>query len=279
MPLKFEKMHGLGNDFMVINTIEQPIQLSAKQIRQWADRHTGVGFDQLLLIATSTDAEHDFSYRIYNADGSEVSQCGNGARCFAKYVYDHDLSQSHPLKVQTHQGSLELWQIDTDTIKVSMGIPKWQPDLIPMLAPQQQVKYPLPLKQGNITIGAVGLGNPHAVIQVEDIKQAPVQTLGTEIETHPYFPERVNVGFMQIIQSDRIRLRVFERGVGETFACGSGACAAVLVGQQQRQLDNKVVVELAKGELLIECDGKQSPVWLTGSATHVYQGVIDCEKI
>lgn len=272
--LKFTKMHGLGNDFMVIDGIRQSVRLEPATIRRWSDRHFGIGFDQLLLVESPIDPEVDFKYRIFNADGSEVSQCGNGARCFAVFVREQGLTDKQEIQVQTNSGRMVLLVGQQHQVTVNMGVPRLTPAQIPFLAEQQSTRYALQVDQQTFDIGAVSMGNPHAVLQVADVSCAPVDTLGQQIECHPRFPERVNVGFMQILDREHIALRVYERGAAETLACGSGACAAVVVGILQGQLADSVTVRLPGGELEIGWRGDQHPVMMTGPASTVFEGTI-----
>lgn len=281
MELRFTKMHGLGNDFMVVDGINQSLPedgtpLPVDSIRRLADRHFGIGFDQLLVVQPARGGDADFRYRIFNADGGEVSQCGNGARCFARFVRDQGLTDKRSIRVETAAGNMTLDVRDDDQVTVDMGAPRWRPADIPLNKDREADTYLL--RQGNQTweVSAVGLGNPHAVMVVDDVDQVPVQSLGPLLESHPDFPERVNVGFMQVIDRDHIRLRVFERGSGETLACGSGACAAVLCGQRRGLLDETVTASLRGGELVIHYDGTDG-VRMTGPATRVYDGVITLE--
>ncbi len=274
MILDFTKMHGLGNDFVVINAIEQPVELSAEQCRFIADRHFGVGCDQILMVEPPRDQETDFYYRIYNADGSEVEQCGNGARCFARFVRDQGITIKDEIDVGTHSGKIRLYLEDDGQVRVNMGRPELEPALIPFLSEQQATNYPIQAGDETISIGAVSMGNPHAVMRVERIDEAPVDRLGPLLEKHARFPQRVNVGFMEIRSREQIRLRVFERGSGETLACGTGACAAVVVGKIQGLLDEQVQVILPGGDLVIKWAGKNEPVWMSGPAARVYEGRI-----
>ena len=272
MTLEFTKMHGLGNDFMVIDAISQSVLLNAQQIQQLADRHLGVGFDQLLLVEAATSANADFRYRIYNADGGEVGQCGNGARCFMQFVHEHGLTQKDALQVETLGGPLQLIREADGQVTVDMGIPRLEPADIPFLADARDLTYPIKVKNISLEIAAVSMGNPHAVLRVDSVDSAPVAELGPALEGHARFPERVNVGFMEIIDADSMRLRVYERGAGETLACGSGACAAVVAGRLQGRLSARVKVLLNGGELVVSWAGEGQPVLMTGPATTVYQG-------
>ncbi len=272
--INFTKMHGLGNDFVVIDAINQTIELTPEQIRFMADRHFGIGFDQLLLVEPPVSHNADFKYRIFNADGSEVTQCGNGARCFARFVRDKNLSGNNEICVDTGSCQLTLRFDGQDLITVNMGIPKHSPDEIPLLAEQESKFYSVAVNNSEKAFGAVSMGNPHAVIQVNDIRSAPVHELGPALESHPIFPERANIGFMQIIDRQHIKLRVYERGAAETLACGSGACAAVVIGIEQNLLDHDVVVQLPGGELKIHWSGRDTPVFMTGPAVTVFDGRI-----
>lgn len=273
--LKFSKMHGLGNDFIVIDAIHQQVELTSAQIQFLADRHFGIGCDQLLLVETPSTNKVDFKYRIFNADGSEVEQCGNGVRCFARFVYDRGLTDKDAIAVETASGVIfTSLQINGD-VRVDMGLPQFEPIKIPFHVEQQAKTYSLTLLNGQTReIGAVSMGNPHAVIVVDNIKTADVETIGHIIESHDQFPERVNVGFMEVVNPSQIRLRVYERGVGETKACGTGACAAVVSGIQQGLLSREVQVSLLGGELTIAWPDEQSSVWMTGPATQVFDGEI-----
>ncbi len=272
--IHFSKMHGLGNDFVVIDAINQHINLTSEQIRFMSNRHFGIGFDQLLLVEKPISDNADFKYRIFNADGSEVGQCGNGARCFARFVRDKKLSGKDEICVDTNSGQLLLRFTEQDLITVNMGIPKHNPIEIPLLAEQELMLYKVAVNDENISFGAVSMGNPHAVIQVENVENAPVNSLGNILENHTIFPERANVGFMQIINKNKIKLRVYERGAAETLACGSGACAAVVIGIEQNLLDNEVCVELPGGDLNISWSGRGEPVLMVGPACHVFDGTI-----
>jgi len=275
MKIEFTKMHGLGNDFVVIDAIRQEIVLSPEQIRFIASRHFGVGCDQLLLVEYAKNSEADFRYRIFNADGSEVAQCGNGARCFARFVRDKKLSYKDNILVDTHAGQLLLTFDDDGLITVNMGVPLHSPSIIPLKADQEEKFYTVDVNGVEKAFGAVSLGNPHAVLQVNDVSLAPVVELGEALECHPFFPERVNVGFMQVLARDHIKLRVYERGAAETLACGSGSCAAVVIGIEQKLLDQNVLVELPSGQLSIHWAGRDQPVFMTGPAVSVFEGSIE----
>jgi len=273
MNLKFTKMHGLGNDFMVINTMQQSIDLTSDRIRQLADRHFGVGFDQLLLLEAPDSDEVDFIYRIFNSDGGEVEQCGNGARCFARYVYDNKLSNNPTLRVKTQNGNITLQREDNGWIRVDMGIPRFGAKEIGY-AGEVKTKNYLNINGIDIEFGLVSVGNPHAVIQVPDVDTAAVASIGPVMESHPMFKNRINVGFMQVINENRIKLRVYERGVGETQACGTGACAAAIIGCQWELLNNPVDVMLAGGNLKIQWPGEGKSVLMSGPAVSVFEGSI-----
>ena len=276
--LNFTKMHGLGNDFIVFNAIEQAVHLTKKQIQQLADRHFGIGCDQLLLVEKAKNPQTDFYYRIFNADGSEVEQCGNGARCFARFVQDNQLTTKNEIKVGTAKGNIVLYLEKNGLIKVNMGAPKLQPKDIPFITEQQAAPYWLKLSHPNfptIQLSIVSMGNPHAVVIVDDLQTTPVKELGKAIQAHPSFPEQANVGFMSIKSDTEIDLRVYERGSGETLACGSGACAAVVAGIQLDRLSQQAKVNLLGGSLQITWEGQKHPVWMTGTATTVYNGTID----
>lgn len=276
MEIKFTKMHGLGNDFVVIDAISQSINLSSEQIRYIADRHFGVGCDQLLLVETSSSEQAEFRYRIFNGDGGEVEQCGNGARCFAVFVRDAGLTTNDIIKVETAGGLIEL-SIKDDQVTVDMGIPNFEPDSLPFTAEKKVESYNIMVNDVEYAIGAVSVGNPHAVLQVDDVKSAAVETIGAVIQNHAQFPQRVNVGFMEIVNRDKINLRVYERGAAETLACGTGACAAVAVGRMQGKLNETVTVRLVGGDLQINWLGEGQKLLMTGPATTVFQGQINCE--
>jgi diaminopimelate epimerase len=275
MQLKFTKMQGTGNDFVVIDALSRSLSLSPEQIRQISDRHFGVGCDQLLLVEASTRADAEFRYRIYNADGGEVEQCGNGARCFARFVSDQGLTRSREIAVETAGGLIRLILEDDGQVTVDMGVPDFAPSSLPFDAEGIAESYDIVVNGEKYAIGAVSVGNPHAVLLVDSVADAPVLTLGAALENHPRFGQRVNVGFMEIVDRQRIRLRVFERGVGETLACGTGACAAVAIGIRNHLLDHQVVAELRGGELNIRWNGEGSSLLMTGPAQTVFQGQIE----
>lgn len=274
MKLKFTKMHGLGNDFIVLDGINQKIELNQQQIRKLADRHFGIGFDQLLLVEKAEGAA-DFRYRIFNADGGEVEQCGNGARCFVRYVHDHGLTHKNEIRIETLSGVISPKLETNGNITVDMGKPIFEPEAIPFIAEKRKPIYSLEVQDRLITISVLSMGNPHAVLVVQDVDTAPVETEGALIETHSRFPKKVNVGFMQIIDRSHIKLRVFERGAGETLACGTGACAAVVAGINLGLLDRQVAVSTRGGELTIRWPGDDEPVWMTGPAETVFEGEIN----
>ncbi|EGQ8065911.1 diaminopimelate epimerase [Vibrio parahaemolyticus] len=276
MHFHFSKMHGLGNDFMVVDCITQNVFFSQDLIRRLADRHTGVGFDQLLVVEAPYDPETDFHYRIFNADGSEVEQCGNGARCFARFVRLKGLTNKYSVSVSTKKGKMILDVEDDGEVTVNMGVPEFEPNKIPFKAKQKEKTYIMRAGDKTLFCGAVSMGNPHVVTVVDDVDTADVDTLGPLLESHERFPERVNAGFMQVVSRDHIRLRVYERGAGETQACGSGACGAVAVGILQGLLDESVKVSLPGGELHISWQGPGKPLFMTGPATHVFDGQLSC---
>ncbi|OHV08376.1 diaminopimelate epimerase [Kushneria phosphatilytica] len=279
MMLRFTKMHGLGNDFMVIDLITQRARLTPELIQRWADRRFGIGFDQLLTVEPPRGPEMDFRYRIYNADGGEVENCGNGARCFARFVVDQQLTRKREIRVETAAGPLTLTLADDGRVRVDMGQPRFEPERIPLKATQVATAYEFELNGQPITLDALSMGNPHAVIDVENVDTAPVATMGPAIEAHPRFPHRVNVGFLEVTDRHRARLRVFERGVGETLACGTGACAAVVSGIRRGLLDTPVDITLPGGALTIEWAGEHNgapaAVIMTGPAERVFEGRIE----
>jgi len=274
MVVNFTKMHGLGNDFMVVDMISNHAHLRPEQIRRLADRHLGIGFDQLLLVEPPSKPSVDFRYRIFNADGSEVEQCGNGARCFAVFVKENKLTNKDCIQVETMKGDIELNFTEEGRVLVNMGEPIFEPKEIPFIAEKTDSIYSVMVDQETVQLSAVSMGNPHAVIQVDDTKYAEVDVLGPLIESHSQFPERVNVGFMEIVHKRFIKLRVFERGVGETMACGTGACAAVAVGIDRNLLESPVEVKLPGGNLKIEWQGVGTPLLMEGPAVSVFEGKI-----
>jgi len=271
MLLNFAKMHGLGNDFVVIDNVTQNMYVNVDQIRKWADRHRGIGFDQLLLVEPPYDPDLDFHYRIFNADGSEVAQCGNGARCFARFVKMKGLCNKNELKVSTKAGNLILRHEPDGQITVDMGMPQFEPAEVPFKANKAELTYVLREQDETVLCGVMGLGNPHCVIEVDVLEQAPVNVLGPKVGANERFPEGVNVGFMQIVDRDNVRLRVYERGAGETQACGSGACAAAVLGMRQGKLNERVAVTLPGGTLMIQWQPGQT-VKMTGAAEHIFDG-------
>lgn len=275
MKLKFTKMHGLGNDFVVIDGVRQDVTLTPDQIRHLADRHFGVGCDQLLVVEPAVDDSVDFRYRIFNADGSEVAQCGNGARCFARFVRAKGLIDRDVIRVVTAAGPMVLELTPEGKVRVDMGVPRFAPQQIPLAVHEEMPEYQVSVGGRSWTFGAVSLGNPHAVIWVPEVESAPVEEVGATLQRHPLFPARVNVGFAEVQSPSHIRLRVFERGSGETLACGSGACAAAVLGIAQGSLQPPVVVALRGGELEIEWGGRDHSVIMTGGADFVYEGEIE----
>ena len=275
MILKFTKMQGLGNDFVVLEATTRPIALTGEQVRRISDRRFGVGCDQVLLIEAPRAPDTDFYYRIFNSDGGEVEQCGNGARCFLRYVRDHDLTSKTEIRVGTRAGII-VPRLEADgRVTVDMGVPQFEPARIPFDAPAQALTYPLDLDGRRVEVSALSMGNPHAVQVVPDIERAPVATEGPLIERHPRFPQRVNAGYFQVGSRRHIRLRVYERGAGETLACGTGACAAVVAGISRGLLDRDVTVTTRGGDLGISWAGAGAPVMMTGPAETVFEGEMD----
>ena len=275
MRLRFTKMHGQGNDFVMIDGIRQPFSLSRDQIRFLADRHFGIGCDQLLVVEKPSRSDTDFRYRIFNADGGEVEQCGNGARCFARFVREEGLTEKDDIRVETLSGIIAPRLEANGDVTVNMGAPRFKPDDIPFFADAEALAYELDVTGYTRTISALSMGNPHAVQIVDSVDTAPVETEGPLIEKHARFPARVNAGFMQIVAQDHVRLRVWERGAGETLACGTGACAAVVAGIRLGRLGPSVRVSARGGDLSIHWQGATSPVMLSGAATTVYRSEID----
>jgi diaminopimelate epimerase len=275
MRLRFTKMHGLGNDFVVIDAIRQPVELTSDQVRFLANRNFGVGCDQLLVVETASRPDVDFRYRIFNADGGEVEQCGNGARCFVRFVHEQGLTAKREIRVETRSGIISPRLEDDGMVTVDMGVPVLEPARVPFVSESDAVVQPLDVAGEILAVTAVSMGNPHAVQVVADVDAAPVAMQGPLIECHPRFPARVNAGFMQVVHAQRIRLRVFERGAGETLACGTGACAAVVAGILRELLTSPVRVETRGGELDIAWAGPGQPVRMTGPAVIVFDGEIE----
>jgi diaminopimelate epimerase len=275
MLVNFSKMHGLGNDFLVLDNVTQNVYLSNEQIKHLAHRNFGVGFDQVLVVEPPYDPDLDFHYRIFNADGSEVGQCGNGARCFAKFVRLKGLTNKNKIKVSTQSGKMTLFVERDGNVSVNMPTPKFEPSQIPFTAQKVEGTYILRSEEETVLCGVVSLGNPHCVLTVDSIIDAPVETLGKALSHHERFPQQVNVGFMEIVSPDYIKLRVYERGAAETLACGSGACAAVVIGQTQNKLGRDVTVELPGGKLKVYWKGPGNSVKMTGPAVHVFDGQLN----
>jgi diaminopimelate epimerase len=275
MRLRFTKMQGLGNDFVVIDATRQPVALDAALVRRLADRRFGIGCDQVLIVEPSASADTDFHYRIFNADGGEVENCGNGARCFARYVLDKGLTDRRSIRVGTMAGVIVPRVRDDGLVSVDMGVPEFEPARIPFIAPRRETSYRLQVDGRERTISVVSLGNPHAVQVVADVDEAPVQVEGPRIERHERFPQRVNAGYMQVLDAHAVRLRVYERGAGETLACGTGACAAAVCGVQAGLLASPVRVTTRGGELDIAWGGEGTAVVMTGPACTVFEGEIE----
>ena len=278
MRLRFTKMHGAGNDFIVVDATRAPLWLDNNIIRGLSDRHRGIGFDQMLVIEPPRSKATDFYYRIFNADGGAVGQCGNGARCFVRYVHEKGLSEKTEIRVETRSGIIEPRLEKDGRVSVNMGVPIFEPARIPFIAQMRASTYPLEVAGRELEISALSMGNPHAVQVVADIEAAPVASEGPLIERHPRFPDRVNAGYMQIVDRGHIKLRVFERGTGETLSCGTGACAAVVAGIERKLLDSPVTVDTRGGMLEIVWEGEARPVFMTGPALSVFEGEIEVEK-
>ncbi|WP_207060554.1 diaminopimelate epimerase [Motiliproteus sp. SC1-56] len=274
MQIRFTKMHGLGNDFAVLDLITQRLRLDKERVQRLADRHFGIGFDQLLVVEAPTQPDMDFRYRIFNADGSEVEHCGNGARCFARFVTDKRLTGKSTIAVETAKGPIYLTLVGRDHVRVDMGKPVLSPAAVPFVADAEAHSYTLAVQSEQVEISVISMGNPHGVLVVDSVDQAPVERLGPLLESHPRFPRKANIGFMEIVNRRNIRLRVFERGAGETLACGTGACAAVVAGRLRELLDDRVKVQLPGGQLEIHWAGPGQPVVMTGPATTVFEGQI-----
>ena len=275
MKLRFAKMHGLGNDFMIVDLVTQRGTPTPAQIRDWGDRRTGVGFDQLLLALPPSDPTADFELSIFNADGSQAQQCGNGVRCFAQFLVDQELTVKRELAIDTAGGRVETTLLDNGHVSVSMGVPKTEPAALPFDADGESLSYPVDLDGESVEITPVSIGNPHAVVFVDNAGQADVEGIGGALQQHERFPERVNVGFLQVVDRRFGRLRVCERGVGETPACGSGACAAMVAGRLHDLFDERVKISLPGGKLWVEWQGPGAPVTLSGPTELVYTGRIE----
>jgi len=274
MKLAFTKMHGAGNDFVVLDGVSQSIEVTEPLIKTLADRHRGIGCDQVLVLDPPDDPDADFRYTIFNADGSRAGQCGNGARCAGRFLKEKRLTRKRKLLLLTDSEPLHITLNEDGRIFAGLAPPQFAPEAIPFEAEQTRHQYNIEVQGQALSIGAVSMGNPHAVLIVDDVRGAPVQTLGPLLESHQRFPARANVGFMQVLSRSEIRLRVYERGVGETAACGSGACAAVVHGIQADLLDTEVAVHLPGGKLSVRWDGEQARVWLGGPTTSVFDGTI-----
>ena len=279
MPVPFTKMHGAGNDFVVFDGVTRPVPLTPEKIRRLADRHFGIGCDQVLLVERPTVSGADFRYRIFNADGGEVEQCGNGARCFVHFVRDRRLTAKDEIAVETLSGMIYPRLEPDGNVTVNMGVPRFEPAEVPFEASTRENVYDLEVNGRKLSVTVLSMGNPHAVQVVPEVDSAPVNTQGPLIERHPRFPQRVNAGYMQIVDRGHIRLRVYERGAGETLACGSGACAAVVAGRLRGLLDDKVDVKLLGGTLRVSWAGEGQPVWMTGPAVTVFEGTIDLDRL
>lgn len=274
MKLKFTKMQGLGNDFVVLDAINQSFNLTLEQSQWIADRHFGIGCDQILVVESAIQSGVDFKYRIFNADGSEVSQCGNGARCFARFVKEKGLTDKNEIIVETNAGIMVLTISDSNLVTVNMGVPKFEPQDIPLNMDKPGNTYHADVNGQDVAFGAVSMGNPHAVLLVDDISTAPLDSLGKSLESHAVFPERANIGFLQVVDSTHAKLRVYERGAAETLACGSGACGAAVIGQTWGLLESDVVISLPGGDLRIQWQGAGEPVMMTGPAEFVFEGEV-----
>lgn len=274
MLLRFTKMHGLGNDFMVLDLVSQHAHVQPRHVKQWGDRNFGVGFDQLLIVEPPSTPDADFRYRIFNCDGTEVEQCGNGARCFARFVVDKRLTAKKTIRVETKGGMIELTIANDGQVTVGMGPPRLVPEQVPFKAESEALSYPLEVDGQRYELAAISMGNPHGVLRVDDVDSAPVRTLGPKLEVHESFPQKANIGFLQIVNPHQARLRVWERGAGETLACGTGACAAAVAGIRQGWLQSPVQIDLPGGRLSIEWAGPGQPVMMTGPAVRVFEGQV-----
>jgi diaminopimelate epimerase len=274
MLMKFTKMHGLGNDFVVIDALTQNVRVTGSMVRRLADRVLGIGCDQVLVVEPPSEKDIDFDYRIFNQDGTEVEQCGNGARCLARFVKDRKLTGKRLIRVKTVNRVMDLQLNDDNLVRVNMGVPLLEPSDIPFEASQKSVLYDIDIAGHGYSIAAVSMGNPHAILQVDNVQVAPVTALGAQLECHERFPNGVNTGFMQVVDRQQINLRVFERGVGETQACGSGACAAAVAAMRQELVDSQVTIHLTGGDLTIEWQGEGESLIMTGPAVTVFHGRI-----
>ncbi|OWP48981.1 diaminopimelate epimerase [Pseudomonas nitroreducens] len=274
MLLRFTKMHGLGNDFMVLDLVSQHAHVQPRHVKQWGDRNFGVGFDQLLIVEPPSTPDADFRYRIFNCDGTEVEQCGNGARCFARFVVDKRLTAKKTIRVETKGGMIELTIANDGQVTVDMGPPRLLPEQVPFQASAEALSYPVEVDGQQYELAAISMGNPHGVLRVDDVDSAPVRTLGPKLEIHESFPQKANIGFLQIVNPHQARLRVWERGAGETLACGTGACAAAVAGIRQGWLQSPVQIDLPGGRLSIEWAGPGQPVMMTGPAVRVFEGQV-----
>ena len=277
MNIKFTKMHALGNDFMVLDGISQSIRLNRERIVALSDRHCGVGFDQLLIVEPSNSAKADFFYSIFNADGTEVAQCGNGARALAKFIHDQKLTSKNLLKLQTHQMIIDVLFENEKTITVNLGIPEFLAKEIPTTFEKTGSLYSLQNESKNYSFEALNIGNPHAILWVDDLAKTQVEKIGKIFSTHPQFPQGANVEFVQILDANCISVRVYERGVAETFSCGSGACAAVIASKLHKNISDTVMVQFPKGALKVKWEGWGQPAYLTGEATTVFEGTLNLE--
>jgi len=273
--IRFTKMHGLGNDFVVVDAVTQAVDLTPEQARFLADRHFGIGCDQILVVEKAARPDADFRYRIFNADGGEVEQCGNGARCFVRFVHEKGLTAKRAIRVETKGGLIEPRLEDGGLVTVDMGMPRFEPSHVPFVAEDDALVQPLRVGDATVEITALSMGNPHAVQVVANVDAAPVAEQGPLIENHPRFPQRVNAGYLQVVDRRSIRLRVYERGAGETLACGTGACAAVVAGIARGLLDSPVRVSTHGGELSVAWQGPGGPVLMTGPAVSVFDGEIE----
>ncbi|ODN42917.1 diaminopimelate epimerase [Piscirickettsia litoralis] len=274
MKLKFTKMHGLGNDFIVLDAIHQDIKLNTSQLRKLSDRKRGIGCDQILIVAPAQSADHDFYYRIFNANGKEVGQCGNGARCLMRFIHEQGFSHKNTIKVRTQNSVLELTQLSSNNIELKMPPPSFDPRKIPCQATEQRESYHIDTEYGSIQCYALSVGNPHAVLHVTDIHNAPVTELGKALEKHTFFPEKANINFVEKISRNQLIVRTFERGVGETLACGSGCCASMAALRLRDEVDESVNIKLAHGNLTVRWQGKENPLYLAGPATTVFNGEV-----